>query len=135
MKRILLAYRAGESAQRALYAAAQLARAVHAQVGVISVVPLYADRGRGRVAPWDDQRCHRDDLLEAQRILRANGIEPVLIEAVGEPAELIDQEAQNGEYDTIVLGGRRKSWLDRVLRGDLARELVDRAPAKVVVVP
>src|SRR5690242_8517765 len=93
MHRILLAYRAGDSARRAMYAAAQLARAVDAQVGVISVVPLYPDRGGESVAPWDDHDAHHDDLLEAQAVFRASGIEPDLIERVGDPAQVIDYEA------------------------------------------
>ena len=135
MHRILLAYRAGDSARRAMYAAAQLARAVHAQVGVISVVPRYPDRGGESVAPWDSHDDHREDLREAQAVFRASGIEPDLIERVGHPAELIDYEATHGEYDTIVLGGRPKSWIERVLRGSVARDIVGRSSAKVVVVP
>jgi nucleotide-binding universal stress UspA family protein len=135
MHRILLAYRAGDSARRAMYAAAQLARAVHAQVGVISVVPLYPDRGGESVAPWDGHEEHREDLREAQAVFRASGIEPDLIERVGHPATLIDYEATTGAYDTIVLGGRPKTWLDRLLHGSVTHEVVGRSSAKVVVVP
>jgi len=135
MHRILLAYRAGDSARRAMYAAAQLARAVHAQVGVISVVPLYPDRGGESVAPWDDHDAHHEDLLEAQAVFRASGIEPDLIERVGDPAQVIDYEANVGEYDTIVLGGHPKSWLERILQGSVAHDIVHRSTSKVVVVP
>jgi nucleotide-binding universal stress UspA family protein len=135
MNRILVAYHGGESARRALYAAAQLARAIHAQVGVISVVPLYPDRGPATPAPWDDSAKHQQDLADAEAVLRANGIEPELIELVGEPAELIEREAASRGYDTIVLGGRRKGWLQRLLTGSVMSEVVARAQATVVVVP
>lgn len=135
MNRILVAYDGGESARRALYAAAQLARAIHAQVGVISVVPLYPDRGRSTTAPWDGVEQHREELAEARRVLQASGIEPELIDLIGEPAELIEREAESRGYDTIVLGGRRKGWLGRLLTGSVMSDVVERARATVVVVP
>jgi nucleotide-binding universal stress UspA family protein len=135
MHRILLAYREGESARRALYAAAQLARALHAQVGVISVIPLYPDRGRKSIAPWDDHDVHRDDLLEAQAVFRASGIEPDLIECVGEPGERIDRASVEDGYDTIVLGSGRKGFLGWLAGGGVARNVLERTTATVVTVP
>jgi nucleotide-binding universal stress UspA family protein len=108
--KILVAYDGGLPARRALYKAAQLARATHAPVGVISVVPLYPERGRATIAPWDDEERHREDLEEAKAVFHASGIEPELIEAVGSPAERIEEIAQDRGYDTIVMGARRKSW-------------------------
>jgi nucleotide-binding universal stress UspA family protein len=135
MHKILVAYDGGIAARRALYAAAQLARATHAQVGVISVIPLYPDRGRSTVAPWDDQGRHREDLQEAEAVFNASGIEPELIELVGEPAELIEREAENRGYDTIVMGAHHKSWLGRLLSGSVMSDVVGRARTTVVVVP
>lgn len=137
--KILVAYDGSEAARRALYKAAQLARATHALVGVISVVPLYHDRGRPSVAPWDDEDRHREDLAEAEAVFKASGIEPELIEVVGSPAERINEVAQDRGYDTIVLGGRRKGWLERILTGSVVRDVLERvsasAAATVVVVP
>lgn len=135
MHRILLAYREGESARRAMYATAQLARALHAHVGVISVVPLYPDRAGATVAPWDDREMHREDLREAQAVFRASGIEPELFERVGEPSKLIDQVAVDGHYDTIVLGGRRRNWFGWLFGGSVTQDVFARATATVVVVP
>ena len=135
MNRILVAYHGGEAARRALYAAAQLARAVHAQVGVISVVPLYPDRGPKTPAPWDNAATHQEHLEEAEAVFRASGIEPELINLSGEPAELIEREAASRGYDTIVMGGRRKNWFERLLTGSVMSDVVQRAEATVVVVP
>lgn len=135
MRKILVAYDGGSSARRALYAAAQLARAIHAQVGVISVVPLYPDRGRATEAPWDGHDLHLEDLAEAAAVFQASGIEPELIKRVGEPAELIDREAEDGGYDTIVLGGHRKGWFSRLMTGSVMTDVVQRSSATVVVVP
>jgi nucleotide-binding universal stress UspA family protein len=135
MNRILVAYHGSEAARRALYAAAQLARAVNAQVGIISVVPLYPNRGPDAPAPWDDVAKHQRDLEEAERVLRASGIEPELITLAGEPAELIEREAESRGYDTIVMGGRHKGWFRRLMTGSVVAEVVTRSRATVVVVP
>lgn len=135
MNRILVAYHGGEAARRALYAAAQLARAVHAQVGIISVVPLYPNRGPDAPAPWDDVDKHQRNLEEAERVFRASGIEPELINLAGEPAQLIGREAESRGYDTIVIGGRQKGWFRRLMTGSVVAEVVARSRATVVVVP
>ena len=135
MHKILVAYHGGEAARRALYSAAQLARAVHAQVGVISVVPLYPNRGPDAPAPWDDAEKHQQHLAEAERVFQASGIDPELINRSGEPAKLIEREAESRGYDTIVLGGGRKSWVRRLLTGSVVAEVVARTQATVVVVP
>jgi nucleotide-binding universal stress UspA family protein len=137
--KILVAYDGGLAARRALYKAAHLARVTNAAVGVVSVVPVHQERGRSTIVPWDDQNRHRDDLEEADAIFKANGIEPELIEVVGNPAQRIDEVAQAGGYDTIVLGARRKGWLDRLLTGSVMRDVLERVSAAetatVVVVP
>ena len=135
MHKILVAYHGGDAARRALYAAAQLARAIHAQVGVISVVPLYPDRGPSTPAPWDDAAKHQQDLQDARAVFEASGIEPELISLTGEPAAMIEQEAEIRGYDTIVMGRKRKSWFRRLLTGSVTTEVVARSRATVVVVP
>ena len=75
----------------------------------------------------------------AQAVLNANGIEPELIEVVGSPAERINEVAEAGGYDTIVLGAPRKTWLDRLLTGSVMRDVLERVSASksatVVAVP
>jgi nucleotide-binding universal stress UspA family protein len=134
MHKILVAYHGGEAARRALYSAAQLARAIHAQVGVISVVPLYPNRGPDSPAPWDDAARHQEHLEEAERVLQASGIDPELINLAGEPAKLIEREAESRGYDTIVLGGGHKGWVRRLLTGSVVADVVARTQATVVVV-
>jgi len=135
MHKILVAYHGGEAARRALYSAAQLARAIHAPVGVISVVPLYPNRGPDAPAPWDGAAQHQEHLEEAGRVFRASGIEPELINLAGEPARLIEREAESRGYDTIVMGGGHKGWLQRLMTGSVVAEVVARSRATIVVVP
>ncbi len=131
MKKILLAYDGGEPARRALETAGELARAFHARVSVVSVVPEGAD-GPG-VGASIDASARANGLQEAKRLLTAMGIEVELLEPSGDPAGRIEQIAEEGGFDTIVLGSGGGVAIDRVFRGSVARHVVTHAAATVVV--
>ena len=134
MNKILVAYDGGEAAQDALTTAAQLARVTHADVGVISVVPLVSTRGGQTINPWDDKHVHDEQLAEAKVLLEARGIEPELINKTGHPAKLIEEVAEREGYDTIVLGHPTEGrGLARLLRGSVAWHVVEHARATVVL--
>jgi nucleotide-binding universal stress UspA family protein len=135
MNRILVAYDGGDPARRALFAAAQIARAIHAEIGVISVVPLRFVGGRRTVDPWDDERVHRAELEEARRILQASGLEPELIEKVGEPAQEIEKAAEDEGYDAIFVGRRPLNLIERLLLGSVSERVAERSHATVVITP
>ena len=136
MNKILLAYDGGDAAQDALTTTAQLASVEHASVGVISVVPTTTLRTRQTVAPWDNPKMHREQLAEAKTRLESLGVEPELIEEVGDPAQLIEAVAERDGYDTIVLGhptaGR---GLAGRLRRRVAWEVMKHARMTVVLAP
>jgi nucleotide-binding universal stress UspA family protein len=134
MTSILVAYNGGDHSQRALATAAGLARATLAKVAVISVVPLLPDRGRPSVAPWDDEAVHRARLEEADDYLKRSGIEPELIEAVGEPARAIETVVETRGYDMVVIGGGRAGALTRLLAGSVTLHVARHARATVVIV-
>jgi len=136
MNKILLAYDGGDAARDALTAAAQLAGAAHARVGVISVVPTTTLRTSQTVMPWDNPKMHREQLAEAKTRLEALGVEPELIETVGDPAQLIEAVAERNGYDTIVLGHPAHArglagWLHRSVPWDV----MNHARMTVVVAP
>jgi nucleotide-binding universal stress UspA family protein len=131
MKKILLAYDGGEPARRALMTAAELARAFHAPLSVVSVVPEAAGRPRGD--PWGEARAHARDLQDAKRLLAEMGLEVELLEPSGDPARRIEQIAAEGEFDTIVLGSGADGDVDRVGHGGVSRHVVAHAVATVVV--
>jgi nucleotide-binding universal stress UspA family protein len=94
MKKILIAYDGGDAARRALDLAADLAHRFDATVGVVSVIPVHA--GRVPVDPWDDRDVHTTELAEAAKLLRAQGLEPVMHEPAGDPAATIEKIAEEG---------------------------------------
>jgi len=131
MKKILVAYDGGEPAKRALETAIDLAKKFDGLVGVVSVVPFHP--GRVPVDPWDDRPVHTQELVEAREILREAGIEADVIEPYGDPAQTIEQVADEGGYDTIVVGSRGLGALGRVLRGSVSEHVATHAAATVVI--
>lgn len=131
MQKILVAYDGGDPARRALDTAAELARLTGASVAVVSVIPTHP--GRFPVDPWDDTSVHASELLEARRLLRDKGIEAELIEPAGEPASTIERVAEDGGYDTVVVGSRGLNAMGRLLQGSVSEHVATHARATVVV--
>ena len=131
MEKILVAYDGTEPSKRALAMAATLGKAFGARLGVVSVVPRRP--GRAPIDPWDDNKVHADELLEARDLLRAEGLEAELIEPVGDPADMIEQVAETGGYDTIVVGARGLGALGRFLQGSVSEHVATHARATVLV--
>jgi nucleotide-binding universal stress UspA family protein len=131
MKRILVAYDGGDPARRALETAAELAQLTSATVAVVSVIPTHP--GRFPVDPWDDTSVHAQELLEARDLLRQKGIEAELIEPAGDPAVTIERIADEGAYDTVVIGSRGLNAVGRILQGSVSEHVATHAKATVVV--
>ena len=131
MEKILVAYDGTEPSKRALAAAATLGKAFGARLGVVSVVPRRPSRFP--IDPWDDRKVHADELAEARDLLRAEGLEAELIEPVGDPAVMIEQVAETGGYDTIVIGARGLGAIGRLLQGSVSEHVATHSSATVVV--
>lgn len=131
MKKILVAYDGTEPADHALVEAIGLAKAFDATIGVVSVVPVHP--GRSPIDPWDDPAVHNEQLARAKRILADAGIEPLLHRPGGDPARVIERTAEEGEYDTIILGTRGLNGLERVLQGSVSEHVVTHAKSTVIV--
>ncbi len=131
MKKILIAYDGGDPARRALDTAAELANLTGATVAVVSVVPVRP--GRFPVDPWDDMSTHAHELIEARGLLLAKGIEAELLEPAGDPAASIERIAEDGGFDTVVIGSRGLNLMSRVLQGSVSEHVATHAKATVVI--
>jgi len=131
MKRILLAYDGSEPAHKALATAADLAKKFEATVTVVSVVPVHP--GRAPIDPWDDTAVHKTQLKDAGEALRQLGIEAELLEPAGDPAVTIEKIATKGEFDTIVVGARGLSSIERFLQGSVSEHIATHAQTTVVI--
>ncbi|HEX8025128.1 MAG TPA: universal stress protein [Candidatus Limnocylindrales bacterium] len=85
------------------------------------------------VDPWDDRPVHTEELVEARETLRSAGIEADFIEPYGDPAQTIEQVAEQGGYDTVVLGSRGLGLAGRVLHGSVSEHVATHAAATVVI--
>lgn len=131
MNKILLAYDGGEPARRALETAADLAIAFRASLAVVSVVPVGPDGVP--TEPWDGGEAHARELHDAKHLLAERGIQVDLLEPLGDPARTIERIANEGAFDTIVIGSRGLASLDGALRGSVSEHIVSHATATVVV--
>lgn len=131
MKRILVAYDGGAPARRALDMAIDLAHKYDASISVVSVVPFHP--GRAPVDPWDDGAVHEQELRDAKAIIEEHGLKADLLEPVGDPAITIEHLAEDGNYDTVVIGSRGLGILGRMLQGSVSTHVASHAHATVVV--
>ena len=131
MKKLLLAYDGTDPSRRALELAAFMAKQFEASLTVVSVVPVHP--GRSPIDPWDDSVAHAEELLEADRLLRQQGIEPRLVETSGNVAQVIERVAADGDFDAIVIGSRGMTMLGRALQGSVSEHVAANATTSVVI--
>ncbi|HEY6570969.1 MAG TPA: universal stress protein [Candidatus Limnocylindrales bacterium] len=131
MKKILVAYDGGDPARRALDLAIELAQKFGATVAVVSVTPVHP--GRAPIDPWDDREVHLGELLEAQTILRAKGIEAEMLAPAGDPAITIERLAADGGFDAVVIGSRGLGALARALQGSTSEHVATHSETTVIV--
>lgn len=133
MQNIVVGYDGSETAKRALARAAELANG--ATVTVVSAVHVHPAAGRsaGPVDP-DEVSERRQELAEAETLLREKGITPQLVEGHGDPAEVIVDQAKESGCDLIVIGTRGLNIAERLLLGSVSTKVLHDAPCDVLVV-
>ena len=126
MNTILLAYNDTDSSNRALTRAAELAGFYGANVVVTSVVPV--------VVGGDAPSAPGAELERARGLLSEHGVEPKLVEAVGDPPEAILQVAEANGADLIVVGTREPSQVERLLGHSVSEAVQRMAHCDVLIV-
>ncbi|WP_323174780.1 universal stress protein [Natrialba sp. PRR66] len=85
----------------------------------------------------DDEKAQKrgNEVLEGARDIAADfdGELETTVET-GKPAQVIEQEATAGGYETIVIGSHGREGVSRVLLGSVAEKVVRRSPVPVVVI-
>jgi nucleotide-binding universal stress UspA family protein len=131
MQKLLLAYDGTEASRRALELAAVMTHKFGASLTVVSVVPTRP--GRAPIDPWDDTDVHTQELLEAGRLLREEGIEAHLVETAGDVPARIERIATDGGFDAVIVGSRGLSMLGRALQGSVSEHVAANADTTVIV--
>jgi nucleotide-binding universal stress UspA family protein len=125
MNTIVVAYNDTNDSDRALERAAELARFYGARIVVTSVVPVLVGASSGEPGP---------ELRHADELLREQGMEPELVEAVGDIAEAIVEVAESRNADLIVLGTREPSQVERMLGYSVSEGVQRLARCDVLIV-
>jgi len=123
---ILVAY--DDPASGTLSRAAELAEALGSVLIVTNVVPDDHEDGD------DAERFGRERLDQAGEYLAGRGVTAELVETVGQPADAIVALARERKVDLIVVGTRKKGFLERLVEGSVAQNVLRRAPCDVLVV-
>jgi nucleotide-binding universal stress UspA family protein len=135
IRNILVCYDGSPQSEHALARAAELARAPHKNVAVISVAdPIYRTAPFTGYAGPDEEDAHNRLLAEAKAKLSAHGISATTTEQVGSAADVIVEVAHEAGADLIVVGSRHRGLLQRLLFGSVSGALVVEAPCDVLVV-
>ncbi len=133
LRRVLVAYDGSGPARRALARGIELATALGASLSVVSVVPVNP-HGRVRVEPWDDATVHAGQLEEARAAAASEGLAADLIEPRGQPAEVIERIAEDGDYDAVLVGSHGTNGLVRALRGSVSAHVAEHCRRTVIIV-
>jgi nucleotide-binding universal stress UspA family protein len=123
---ILLAYNDTDASNRALERAAQLARMYEAKLVVTSVRPVLVAPAR-LDGPGPE-------LLRAEERLKELGIEPELVEAVGDIPAAIVEVAETHDVGLIVIGTREPSQVERMLGHSVSQNVQRMAHCDVLIV-
>lgn len=123
---ILLAYNDTDVSNRALERAAQLSQLYDAKLVVASVTPVAVGE-----AP---DMTPGPELRRAEELLRAQGVEPELVEAVGDIAQAIVEAAERSGAGLIVIGTREPSQVERMLGHSVSEQVQRMARCDVLIV-
>jgi nucleotide-binding universal stress UspA family protein len=123
---IVVAYDDPESGT--LSRAAELAEAFGASLVVTNVVPPDHDEEA------EAERYGRERLQQARTFLESRGVTAEVVRSVGQPADAIVALARERDADLIVVGMRKKGFIERLVEGSVAQNVLRRAPCDVIVV-
>lgn len=142
MKSILVATDGSETAKKALMEARKLAECMEARVTIINVSNL----------PIPSNLTSKDHITIAQEALMANKKESLLLldEALkvfrgfkgelstvnsnGDPGEEIIKEAEEGDYDLVVMGSRGMGLFSRTILGSISNKVLHHVNKNVLII-
>ncbi|SDZ58383.1 Nucleotide-binding universal stress protein, UspA family [Evansella caseinilytica] len=138
-QKILLAADGSDHSVRAMEKAVVLAKKIEgASITVIHVV----DTIPSRADVLDEQMNPRKDIPEARKAkiapieseIRANKISLETIHLFGDPGPAIVREANEGNYDLVVIGSRGLNSFQQFVLGSVSHKVAKRAACPVLIV-
>ena len=143
MQRVLVAVDGSDGADRALNAAAELAKANAAELIIVNVEQGYLSENAEAIGQADGANldailfsASEETLARAHTKATALGVTKISTHSgLGDAAGFILEVAKNERPDIIVAGRRGRSRLMGLLIGSVSQKLVSLAPCKVLIVP
>ena len=135
MRTIVVGYDGSEHSDRALERAIELADE-GAELIVVSAAGLTRAGGMAgavEVDPGEAEQA-RESLDKAQGKMQVKGINARTIEAHGDPADMIVQQAKEAGAELIAVGTRGLNAAQRALLGSVSTKVVHHAECDVLVV-
>ena len=135
IRRILLATDLSSASEKAAEEALELARALRADLLVVSVIDP-TTRGPGpHVARMDQRRAAREVAAQALVVRgRRAGVAVEFLVWEGEPGPAIIEAAEAERADLLVVGTRGRSRVERMVLGSVSDHVVRHAPCPVLIV-
>ncbi len=142
MQRILVATDDSRGANRAVDAAARLARSTGCALLILTVGGSISGAELRRLAGSDGdlsetlEKAASEVLSRAEARALRRGVTPVkLLTSWGDPAQAIIDAVRQEKADLLVVGRRGRGRLSGLLLGSVSQKLASLAPCKVLVVP
>ncbi|MFN3657734.1 MAG: universal stress protein [Pseudolabrys sp.] len=142
MKRIIVATDGSPGANRAVDAAANLAKATDAELVILTIGGEISSSELRRLASVDGDlskqlRAMANEILRrAGKRVRRLGLAKVKLQCEwGDPAETIIATAKREKADLLVVGRRGRSRLSGLLLGSVSQKVASLAPCTVMVIP
>jgi nucleotide-binding universal stress UspA family protein len=139
IERIAVGFDGRDPSRRALDTACALAGGLHAQlllIGVVEPVPLSAMLTvDDRVAATDAMRADMDALLSETAAATPTTLRPEIRVETGFAGAALTDACAEADVDLLVLGTRAYGSIAGAVAGSVSREIVDRPPCPVIVVP
>jgi nucleotide-binding universal stress UspA family protein len=136
MDRIVVGFDGSEHSRKALERAADIAGGATLAVVCSADVARLARDPAGGASAIDpaDADARAKALAEAREFVESRGLQGVFIEGLGNPADVIVQEAEESGADMIVVGTRGLNAARRLFLGSVSTNVVHHAPCDVLVV-
>ena len=142
MPRVIAATDGSPGANRAVDAAATLAKATGSDLVILTVGGNISGAELRRLADIQGDlskalESEASQILDrAQKRVRRRGITAAKLQSAwGDPAQAIIDAVQREKADILVVGRRGRSRLSGLLLGSVSQKLTSLAPCKVMVVP
>jgi nucleotide-binding universal stress UspA family protein len=130
LRRLLIAYDAGEPSRLALELGVELAIATQADIGIVTVVSPAIEAPDD---PWSETSERAAELYQAKQQAAEAGLTAETHLPVGAPGPMIVEVAATFGYDTIVIGSRRLGPIRRTLLGSVSRYVATHSKATTII--